>query len=1842
MSIESQKSKPAPQPAGGAVPVAVIGLGALFPGGRPGLAGYWSLVRDGRDALTDVPTSRFKVDDYFDPDPKARDKIYARRGAFLPEVPFEPLRHGITPKDVEATDATQLLGLVAAEEALRDAGYPAESFDHRRTAVVLGVTGALKMVVTLGSRLAHPQLKKALADGGVDPAVAADVLERFAEQFAPWRETSFPGLLGNVTAGRIANRLNLGGANLVVDAACASSLAAVGQALAELTCRRADLVVSGGMDTFTDPFMFACFSKTPALSPTGEVRAFDENGDGTLLGEGLGVLVLKRLDDALRDGDRLYAVIRGVGASSDGRGTAVFAPSAQGQKRALEAAYAEAGWSPLDVELVEAHGTGTAVGDGAELAALCEQFGEVRPTAPEAGQADASGRPGSPPDAGYHQTPWCALGSVKSQIGHAKAAAGAAGLIKAVLALHHKVLPPIVKTERPLPPLAESSCPFYLSPIARPWLASPRRPRRAGVSAFGFGGSNFHCLLEEAAPDDKPVDDLGLHLAAVSADDVAEAAAGVQRLLGAFTPEAIDAQAASLNASFDPNRKLRLVFLGDYAQVIGQAAAASFLLGGPNANLALLAEEARQRNFFLGRGPALGREAKLTFLYPERLAFPNRGLCRELALAFPAFQRRLDLAEEIRGRLGLAPCNLGLLLDPPALAPLQARRLWAEALAQPAVSALILATLETALSDLLRDFGLTPAVAAGRRLGVPAAKHALGEISAEEALTRTVELALKMEADRAANLEPIEAVKIELAEMAELDAEAQAVKAADLVVVLGPEAAPPADARALRFPWADSGRSLGRVLGALAAAGLPVRLAAWPTLRQPEPKPKGHFLSLNGGNVFSPPPPRPPVEPAAEGWRSLLALQKESNRLLAQLSGQLAAKPAPPAPAPPTPAIRLGGPTVAPSEAGQRPADPSVVKTVPSSPLTTLRPPRRPAFRPNIVAVPPPDRSTLGKSNGDARPAEAAPAAKIWALLANVVAQETGYPPEALTREMSLEADLGLDSIKKVELLSAVSQQFPGLSSMNADLGEAQTLGRLADRCLTLSGQSSAAEMPAGPPPAPFGGPAPSDSSVAGPAGGHAPGRDDRRRLLFEILSQETGYPSEMLELSLDLETDLGLDSIKKVELLSTLAQYAPPAADFSNAKTLGDLLELLDSPGDQAEPAGRADAPRLCKSDQKFAPPQIRLEPPLRRPFLATVALETGYPPETLTPELELEGDLGLDSIKRVEILSLLAEGRPSLSPQDQALLAQARTLGDWRAFFEPVDQAEESSGPSRFGPAAGPTAGLAVRRQIRLASGGPSPAASGGPSSAFATGSAAPSAAAAPSAGRTLLDSLLADGHGRPSLWQVAPEPFDPSELGPGPWPESGLVRLVGTDPLTRGLEKELKGRGYEVERRSWRYDFQQWRDDGRQAKILILVWPGPDRHPDLITQALKALKNSGDSLSALAGVSFLGGFFGFPRLDGFRRALGNSTSGALAGLLKCAAQEWPQTAVRIVDLPLAPYESPIQNWCTAILAAAAAPGPVELGLPSLDHLHRLTLVPYSPAESPEPLLAPGETVVVTGGGRGVTAEVLKRLARLYRPRLIVLGRTPLPPPEPEWLVGLAGERDIKAALSRLSDGARAPRELEAQTRLILSSRELARNLADLAAAGAQVDYLPGDYSSPPAIEEAARRIRARYGPIRGFIHGAGVLADHPIKDKSLEDFARVYATKTQLASLLLEAFQPEPLRLMVFFSSSTARFGRQGQGDYAAGNEVLNKIAWEMTALHPRCRVLAVNWGPWAGGMVTDALAGQFRRQGVGLIGLAEGAETFLRLIQAPAGGPAEVLVLGEGTSPDLLSPYAPGGS
>ena len=321
------------------------------------------------------------------------------------------------------------------------------------------------------------------------PEYSADELERIDKELRadlpPFNAETAPGLVPSVMCGRIANRLDLMGPAYTVDAACASSFLAVELAMADLHSGKVDMALAGGVQTSTTFMIGMIFCQLGALSRQGKVGSFSPDADGTLLGEGAGILVLKRREDAERDNDRIYAVLKAVGMSSDGRAVGMLAPRVEGEELAMRRAYELAGIAPQTVSLVEGHGTGTLVGDAIELQGLGRIFG-----------TDGGGNapPGHDPG---HPQPWCALGSVKSMIGHPIPAAGAAGLIKTALALYHKVLPPTLHADAGNPKLI--STPFYLNSETRPWIHGGSEPRRAAVSAFGFGGINAHAILEEHA-----------------------------------------------------------------------------------------------------------------------------------------------------------------------------------------------------------------------------------------------------------------------------------------------------------------------------------------------------------------------------------------------------------------------------------------------------------------------------------------------------------------------------------------------------------------------------------------------------------------------------------------------------------------------------------------------------------------------------------------------------------------------------------------------------------------------------------------------------------------------------------------------------------------------------------------------------------------------------------------------------------------------------------------------------------------------------------------------------------------------------------------------------------------------------------------------------------------------------------------------------------------------------------------------------------------------------------------------------------------------------------------------
>lgn len=457
--------------------VAIIGMACVFPGARD-LETFWSNITNGLDAISDVPAARWDPV-FYDPAQRAIDRLYCRRGGFVDAYArFDAHQHGVMPVATSGSEPDQLLTLEVAIQAMGDAGYRDRRFERGRAGVVIGrgnYGGAGRLLFEQHVRTSE-QLVVALR--GLLPQVSEDVLAQVKAEF----QSRLPrtgveaaiGLVPNLTASRIANRLDLHGPAFTIDAACASALVAVDHACRELDMQRCDLVIAGGVHLCHDESFWSVFCQLNALSREQQIRPFDRRADGILMGEGIGLVVLKRRIDAERDGDRIYAVIRGTGVASDGREASLMSPGTEGQLLALERAWSAADLEPSTIGLVEAHGTATPVGDAAELETLRRFFGPPNGTPPER-------RPG--------------LGSVKSMIGHAMPAAGAAGLIKAALAAHHGVLPPTLHCEEPRDAVALTR--FRILTQAEEWRADERR---AAVNAFGFGGINAHVVLDGVTP----------------------------------------------------------------------------------------------------------------------------------------------------------------------------------------------------------------------------------------------------------------------------------------------------------------------------------------------------------------------------------------------------------------------------------------------------------------------------------------------------------------------------------------------------------------------------------------------------------------------------------------------------------------------------------------------------------------------------------------------------------------------------------------------------------------------------------------------------------------------------------------------------------------------------------------------------------------------------------------------------------------------------------------------------------------------------------------------------------------------------------------------------------------------------------------------------------------------------------------------------------------------------------------------------------------------------------------------------------------------------------------------
>jgi acyl transferase domain-containing protein/NAD(P)-dependent dehydrogenase (short-subunit alcohol dehydrogenase family) len=1808
-------------------PIAIIGIGCLFP--KAGhLGAYWSLLKNGDDAITPVPPTHWNPDDYFDADAKKPDMTYARRGGFLEPYPFAPGEFGIAPNDLESTDTAQLLGLVAAQMALRDAGYgPERGFDRSKVSVILGVTGTLELVVPLGARLGHPRWRRAMKEAGVPDAAIDDVVQRIGESYVGWQENSFPGLLGNVVAGRIANRLDLHGTNCVVDAACASSLSAMHLAGLELAAGRSDVVVTGGVDTFNDIFMYMCFSKTPALSPSGDAKPFSASADGTILGEGLGLVVLKRLADAERDGDRVYAVIRGLGSSSDGKGNAIYAPSADGQRRCLNEAYKQAGVSPATVELVEAHGTGTKVGDATEIKALTEVY-------------EAS-RECERPD----EFPWCALGSVKSQIGHTKAAAGGAGLIKAALALYHKVLPPTIKVDQPAESLASGATPFYVNTTKCPWLPSGEHPRRAAVSAFGFGGSNFHCVLEEHSPTKPAIDwDGNVQIAALCGDS----ANAIRSSLAEWETlewDSLSRKAAESRSLYRPDAPFRLFCVfAKYGPPIAKviAAARGLLSDSLNQSFAYSSDGA-----YLGRGPAAG---KLGVLFPGQ-GSQYVGMLRDLACQFPAMLDVLVEANAVFGeRPGADNRRLSDFIYPhPAFTAdaraEQERALRATSVAQPAIGAVSLGAMR-----VLDGFGVRPDAAAGHSYGELTALCAAGcyDSAALHSLSRLRGqlMADVREGDPGsmlavhAPLAQIEAAlrdeRLELV-IANCNSPRQAVlSGATREIERATHALGGRNIRSTRLPVAaafhsslvaDAERPFRQALEAIRfqATAIPVFANSSGDQYPLEPS---EVRDLLGGQLARPVDFVREIEnmvragvrtfievgPGSVLTRLVEATAKEITAGqpvdtfaldasggkhsgvvdLAHLLARVAARghavrlsaweadPPHPAPAPRTKSktliVPICGANFVKPKAVRHPSPPvsggegmgvtrkSMLRTGGDSPSRSITPLTGPANPPHTHPLSP---AKPGERGDKPRvPAAKTPSPLTSPRIVNV--SEPQRPPNssALAQALQLTQE-GLGVFQRLQEQTAqLHRQF-----LQSQETAQQTLTKLIEQQQQLLLASlGAAPLPVAPPiavaPIPASEPLPSERrSLTPPSSAPSDGGDKPRR------SPPTVAPPP----STNGSATHGNRSRVQQVLLEVIAEKTGYPAEMldpamgldadlgidsiKRVEILSALQERLpEAPAVKPEHLGTLNtldqiidflAGGSAESPAPTAPATAGRER-VRSVLLEVVAEKTGYPAEMLDPAMGLDADLGIDSIKRVEILSALQERLPEAPAVKPEHLGTLNTLDQIIDFLSSGTPPAATSTPTIEPNEAQPRG---IRRQ-------------------------------------TLRSTPLPFEQDRPAL-----------KLAPG----AAVVLVAAADALADHLAENLRRRGFDLRRVYWDSPVEV---PPETTGLILLAPPKPSL--ELLAAGFRWLRFCGPALrktggAFLATVSRLDGAFGLDRPPTDDAALG----GGLAGLAKTARHEWPEVTCKAIDVD---GSLPAETLANELADELLRSEPAEVGINQAGRT-TLTLVDDPSPSVESGLLRPDDVILISGGARGVTAEAALALAEMYRPTLVLLGRSPAPSQEPEWLRGLTDEFEIKRQLGARANGSATPREINRRFQELAFQREIRTNLERIAKAGARAVYRSVDVRDAAAVAAEIEQVRVEFGRITGLIHGAGVIEDRLIHDKTDEQFDRVVGTKVEGLLNVLAATQHDLLKVMALFSSSTGRFGRKGQVDYAVANEVLNKLARREAARRPECRVVAVNWGPWEGGMVTPGLRKLFEAEGVGLIPLRDGAKFLLAELSAP---------------------------
>jgi acyl transferase domain-containing protein/NAD(P)H-dependent flavin oxidoreductase YrpB (nitropropane dioxygenase family)/NAD(P)-dependent dehydrogenase (short-subunit alcohol dehydrogenase family)/acyl carrier protein len=1781
--------------------IAVIGMACIFPEAK-NLDEYWKNIIEARDSITEVSEDRWKKDLHYSGDAKNGVKSCSKWGGFIPDIDFDPIEFGIPPQSLASIEPVQLLSLKVAKEALKNAGYDKKEFDRENTAVIFGVEN--------GSELAFGyELRNHLLQYFEDiPSELEDSLPHLTED-------SFAGILSNVVSGRIANRLNLGGKNFTVDAACGSSLAALDSACQELITYKANMALAGAADLHNDLTDYLKFASVQALTSEGHCKTFDQDADGISIGEGIGVLVLKRLEDAMLDGDKIYGVIKSVGASSDGRSLGLTAPNKKGQIKAFERAYFDAKISPSEVGLIEAHGTGTVVGDKTELSSMTELI------------LHAGSLPGQ-----IH------LGSVKTQIGHTKCTAGMAGLIKALLSVYHGIFPPTLHLNNPNEYYNDSLSPFIFKDKSTPWL---NEKRIAGISAFGFGGTNFHAIIENL--NAQTANSITLKqwpaelfiFRANNDDELKHLLSLISKILRTNTEINIKDLAYTLANQNQKQIRLTIVAknLNDLLAKIDSFTRNKLLPGV----YVVKKTEGKIAFLFSGQGSQrINMVRELFVMFPQirsilsanpkyaKILFPNKVFTQEQiekqkeeikdtrnaqpllgivdyalakflvsldilpdmlaghsygeipALCFSGVIEEKDLVNISKDR---AQCILDAIQnDPGAMVAVNCSDIEINELLKDEDGISMAnhnSPLQRVLSGTVTDIDrfcskLKALKISFKKLEVACAFHspviAKSQIDFKEKLKGYCfdKQQIPVWSNTTANVYPSDKEEIKerlsehLVKPVRFCEEIQNMytNGVRIFIEVGPgnvltnltNSIITEDVIALNTEQNTSEGGVYKLLDTLAqyiSCGKEINMQKLFIDRDAE------IIDLEDFNKYP---------PSKTLWKINGGIAVPANGVLPTHGFQPIKKPLN------INQINSYGEMKHSLETDKIIMEylenlRAMIKTQSDVMMGYLGNP----YNNQVSKVEFPDAKTSNGFNnyegipqnrmkpkqekGSIQPSLSDIDLKM--VLLETISEKTGYPIDMLNMDMDLEADLSIDSIKRIEIINVLKEKLKDhFSNQFHEEGVVEKLASIK----TLNGLeewiSNSMKF---------------DKKLDLSAVNNHNNEDienykglSLKEALLSSISEKTGYPIDMLDMNMDMEADLSIDSIKRIEVINDLkkkiggfhfANFNEDQAleKLASIKTLNGLIDWIvlssDKSGEKQYELIQ-DQPSVFITDVNQ---NILTLAQITEILLDAISEKTGYPKEMLEMGMDMEADLSIDSIKRVEIINVVKTkveihaGNEIEANDIVEKLASIKTLqGLTEWIYNSIKNNTSNISATKVEINNTQTKGsINDNEMFRLVV--------------------------------EIVRSRAKKENSNLKGKKIAITD------------DGGIV----STKLKALLEYEYANADIINETNSLNsYD-----------GLIVLDVFDATKQPDVNSFFSYIQKLNQSRVKWIFAITDINRRFKeYNHFDiceirgysGFLKSLGKEWQATCRTINIDDSESMKDVASIIVD------EFSYSDNCTETYYRKGERYKAEIQNRQLNKTKHIV-----PIEK-------DSVVLVFGGAQGITSEILKDLSSEMPCNYILVGRSPLPS-SIDYDIVCTETEDIRKEL--LHKGKfKSPKELELKVQQVYKRNQILSTIDALEKNGSKVHYYPIDVTNENALVQLLEDLYKKHDRIDGIIHAAGYLEDKHFQNKDLDSFMRVFSTKVVPLKVLSTHLRKDT-KFCFLFSSIASVMGNKGQVDYAAANSVLDQASHILNR-KINGRVVAINWGPWKGkGMNHEGLEKEFLKRGVSSIPLPLGVKAFI---------------------------------